>query len=169
MVLRFGGYGSRLTVLLQSTEDMCETLLTWHCPVAYVVIVALVGGILVFLFCRCIVRMDVWQLVHLWQSPCCRAIGYESIGKQYHGCHVLQGYLASHICRVEAVGRTRGCNHWHRALAVSTIESLQQVGLLALRRQSCRRTTALYVDDYQWQLVDDGKVDGLRLQTESWS
>ena len=80
---------------------------------------------------------------------------------------MLKGYLGSLIGGVKTVGRTGGGNHRHGAFTVTSVESLQQVGLLALGGKACRRSAALHVNDDQRQLVDDGKVDCLRLKTYS--
>ena len=80
---------------------------------------------------------------------------------------MLKGNLRCLVGRVEAVGGACGCNHWHRAFAVASVKSLQEVGLLALGRQTGGRTATLNVDDDKRKLVDDGEVDGLRFQTDA--
>ena len=113
-------------------------------------------------------RVDVLQLVHrLRQQEGARAIGHESISEEHDGCQVFQCHLCGVESCIEAVGRAKGCDDGHGALTVAAIERLQQVGLLALGGQACRRTATLHVDDDQRQLVNDGEVHSLALQTDT--
>ena len=73
------------------------------------------------------------------------------------------------IGSIETVGRTGSRNDRHWTLTIAAIEHLQEVGLLALRRHTCRRTAPLYIDDDQRKLVDDGKVHRLTLQADTRS
>ena len=80
---------------------------------------------------------------------------------------MLQGNLGGPEGHIEAVGRGRCSQHHHRALAVTTVECLQQVGLLGLGRQTRRRATPLYVDNHQRQLRHHGQADTLALQGQT--
>ena len=80
---------------------------------------------------------------------------------------MLQRYLAGLIGSIEAVGRTRSRQHGHGALAVTSEEHLQQVGLFRLGGQTRSRTAALHVEHHQGQLHDDSQVHGLALQADA--
>ena len=168
MVVWLSGDGACLAVLLQSAENVLVALLSRDGPVASLALrVAQIRRVFVFLVGRGIVGVNLRQLVYVGQLPCRRAIGYEGVGEQDDRREMLQRYLCRHESCVEAVGRACGRYYGHRALAVSAIQHLQQVGLLALGWQSGGRSATLHVHDDQWQLVDDGKVDGLALQANA--
>ena len=168
MVLRIGRDGTGLAVLLQSAQNVVVAFHTGDSPVAHLcLLVAEIRGVVALHLGSSVVRTDFGQLLHGGQAPCTRAVGDEGVGEQDDWCEVLKGNLGSLVGSVEAVGRTGSCDNGHRTLAVAAVEGLQQVGLFALGGQTCRGTAALYVDDDEWQLVDDGQVHGLALQTDA--
>ena len=67
----------------------------------------------------------------------------------------------------EAVGRTGGCNHCDRRLAVAAIERLHKVGLFGLRRQTGRRTATLHVDNDERQLGHHCQADTFALERQT--
>ena len=168
MVFGLCGYGTRLAVLLQSTEDVGISLLSGDCPIAHLRLgVALVWSVFALLLGSDIMRLNGLETLHRGQLPCSRTVGDEGIGEQDYGSEMLHGNLGCLIGSVETVGGTQSGNHRHRALAVASVECLQQVGLLTLGGKSCRWTTTLNVDDHQGKFVDDGEVESLRLQTDA--
>ena len=159
VVLRLRAYRARLAVFLQSAEDVRIALLSRHRPIAHVRLrVAMIGRILVFLFLRRIVWMYLRQLVHSRELPCRRAVCDKSVCQQHHRSEMFERNLARHISRVEAVCRACGRYHRHRAFTVTSVEHLQQVGLLALCGQTRRRTTSLNVDNDQRKLVNHCQI-----------
>ncbi len=62
----------------------------------------------------------------------------------------------------------RGRRHdRHRRLAMTPVHRQEQVGLLGLGRQSCRRSPALHVDDDHRQLHDHSEPERLGLQVHA--
>ena len=80
---------------------------------------------------------------------------------------MLQRYLRGSICHLEAIGRTGCSNNRHGAFAVTAKESLQEVGLFALRRQAGSRSATLHVEHHERQFHDDSKVHCLTLQADA--
>ena len=169
VVLRVGGDGPRLVVLLQSAEDMLKALASGHSPVAHAVGIALVGSPAALQLIRHVGWLDGGIFVQFGQTEGSAAVGNVGISHQHHGSHVLQGHLACCVSSVKAVGRRCGGYHWHGALAVAAEEHLQQVCLLRLGRQTGGRASALHIDYHQWQLHDDSQVHGLRLEADARS
>ena len=106
-------------------------------------------------------RLNGFETLHRGQLPCSRTVGDEGIGEQDYGSEMLHSNLGCLIGSVETVGGTQSGNHRHRALAVASVECLQQVGLLTLCRKTGRGASTLNVDDNQGQLVDYGEVQSL--------
>ena len=131
VVLRVGGDGTRLVVLLQTAEDMLETFAARHGPVADARLrVAQVGCPAAFQLFWNVWRIDDGIVSQVWQLECGRAIGHVGVGHQDDGSHVLQCHLAGHVGCIKAVCWRGGCNDGHRAFTVSAKQSLQKVGLL---------------------------------------
>ena len=167
VVLGVGGYRSGVGVFLQTAQDVLEALAAWHCPVACAVLGTHVWCPLTLQFLRNIRWVDGVEFRHVGQFECSRAVGCKGIGEQHHGSHVLQCYLACLISSVKAVGRTGGCHHRHRALAVAAEQYLQEVGLLRLGGKTCCRSAALHVEHHERQLHDDCKVHCLALEADA--
>ena len=168
MVLGVGGDGAGLAVLLQSAEDVGESLCAGNGPVAASgLFVTLVGSPGVLHFGTDVGRIDGRIFGELRQLPCRGAVCHESVRQQHDGSHVLQRYLGCRVGAFEAVGRRGGCEHRHGAFAVTSEEHLQQVGLFGLGGQTCSRTTTLYVEYHQGQLHDDSQVHGFRFQADA--
>ena len=106
VVLGVGRDGSRVGVLLQSTQDMGESLATRNSPVAGTILSAHVGSPLALQLLRNVGRIDGIELGYLGQFKGTGAVGDISVSQQHDRGHVLQRYLTSLIGSVEAVGRT---------------------------------------------------------------
>src|SRR5574344_2788530 len=133
VVFRLGRDSACLSVLLQTTEDMCISFLSRHCPIAHLSFgIALVWSVIAFLLGSDIMRFDGVETLYCRQFPCSRTVCNEGIGEQDDRSEVLNRNLRSLICCVKTSGRTQGGNNWHWALTVSSVESLQEVGLLTL-------------------------------------
>ena len=71
VVFRLCGDSSCLAVLLQSSEDMCISLLSRHCPIAHLCLrVALVWSVIALLLGSYIMRLDSVETFHCGQFPC---------------------------------------------------------------------------------------------------
>ena len=77
---------------------------------------------------------------------------------------MLNGDLSSPVGIEEASIRCRRSEDGDRSFTVAAIERLHQVGLLTLRRKTCRRTTTLYVDDDQRKLSHHSETNSFTLQ-----
>ena len=167
VVLRIGRDGTSFGILLQSAEDMLESLATRNCPIAGAVLSTHIRCPLALQFLGNIRRIDGRHLGKVREFESARTVCTVCIGEQNDGSHVLQSYLTGHIGCIEAVRRTDGSHHWHGTLTVTAEECLQEVGLFRLCRKTCSRTATLYVEHHQRQLHDDGEVHGLTLQTDA--
>ena len=117
---------------------------------------------------RDVVRLNVGEVVYVvWDAPCGRTVGDEGVGEEDDGRHVLHGQLSRPESHVEAVRRGGGGYDHERALAVTSVEGLHEVRLLALCRHTRRGTAALYIDDDERKLCDNGQADGFTLQCQT--
>ena len=91
------------------------------------------------------------------------------VGEEDDGRHVLHGQLSRPESHVEAVRRGGGGYDHEWALAVTSVEGLHEVRLLALCRHTRRGTAALYIDDDERKLCDNGQADGFTLQRQTRS
>ena len=167
MVLGIGRDGTRLRVLLQTTQNVGEALTTGNSPVAGTILGTHIGSPLALQFLGNVGRIDGIELGDLRQTEGTRAVGNIGIGEQHDRSHVLEGYLTSLVGSIEAVGRTGSSQHRHGALAVTAEECLEQVGLFRLGGQTRGRTATLHVEHHEGQFHDDSEVHGLRLQADA--
>ena len=149
---------------------MLESLLSRNSPVAHMRLwIAQIWRVAIFLVIGGIVWMNLRKFVDGWEFPSSRTISDEGIGKENDWGEMFECNLSSHKRCIETVRRTGRSNNGHWRLTVSPVECLQQVGLLALGGQSCRRSATLHIDDNKRKLVDDGEVDGFTLQANARS
>ena len=94
VVLRLCGDCSSLSILLQSSEDVCVALLSGDCPIAHLRLrVTLVWSVVALLLWSDIMRLDIVETFHGWQFPCCRTVGDKGIGEKDYGSEMLHGNL----------------------------------------------------------------------------
>src|ERR1044071_5287790 len=78
----------------------------------------------------------------IWLRP----VGQIAIGEEEDRGHIPHRDTGSLDHHIEAVARSARRHDRHGTLSVATIERLEQIGLLGLRRQSGRWAAALDVD-----------------------
>ena len=167
MVLGIGTDGTRLVVLLQSTQDVLEAFATRYSPVADSFFITHIGRPSALQFFGDVWGIDGRIIGQVGELESSRTVGDESIGHQDDGRHVFQGHLAGGVCSLEAVGRTGSSNHRHRTLAITAEESLQEIGLFTLCRQTSSRTAALHIEYHERQLHDNRQVHCLALEADT--
>ena len=129
VVFRIGRDGTRIAVLLQSTEDMCEPFASRHSPVAAAVFRTHIGRPRFLQLLRNEWRVDSIEFCHLGQFEGAGTISNISIGKQHDGRHVFQRHFRCLISSIEAVCRTCCRHHRHGTLSITSEEHLQEVSL----------------------------------------
>ena len=77
---------------------------------------------------------------------------------------MLESDLRCIECRIEAVCWRMSRHNHHRTLTVTSVESLIEVSLLCLCRDTCRWTGTLNVNDYERKLCHNCKTQSLRLE-----
>ena len=167
VVLGVRADGTRLVVLLEAAQDVLKAFATRHSPVADACFVTHVGRPLTAQFFGNIRRIDGRIVLQVGQLEGSRAVGHKGVGHQDDRRHVLQRHLRSGKGHLEAVGGTCCSHDGHGALAVTAKESLQEVGLFALRRQACCRTATLHVEHDERQLHDNSQVHRLALEADA--
>ena len=105
MVLRIGANGTGLAVFFQTTQDVSESFTTGNSPITGAVLSTHIRCPFTLEFLGDIRRIDGGIIGQVGQFECCRAVGYESIGKQDNRCHVLKSHLTCLICCIKTVNR----------------------------------------------------------------
>ena len=159
--------GTRLVVLLEAAEDVLEAFSARHSPVANALGITHVWCPRTFQILWDIRRRDGGILAEVGQFECCGTICNVGIRHENYGCHVFQRHLRGRKSHFEAVGGACCGNDWHWALAITTKESLQEVGLFALRWKTRRRSASLHVEHNDGQFHDDCKVHRLTLEADA--
>ena len=95
VVLRVSGYRSSVAVFLQTAQDVLKAFLSGYRPIACARLrVTAVRRIVALLVSGSVMRVYLRQLVDVRQLPRSRAVSNESVGKQYNGGEVFEGYFS---------------------------------------------------------------------------
>ena len=112
-------------------------------------------------------RFDFRVIGHRGDSPGLTAVSEEAFAEQDDRSHVLHGYLGGVEGSIEAVARGMGRHDGHRALAVTAIEGLVQVGLLSLGGDTGGGACPLHIDYHKRELGHHRKAKGFALEREA--
>ena len=93
----------------------------------------------------------------------CR-IGNIAVGEQHDRGHILYRNPHRLDCAFKGIAGRARCNDRHRRIAVAAIDSLIEIRLLGLGRQSGRRSAALRIDNDQRKFGHDRQSHRLAFQ-----
>ena len=99
--------------------------------------------------------------------PRFRRVGEIAVGQQHDRGHVFGRDPGRLDGDLEAIGGRLGGDDRERAVRVSAIDRLMQVGLFGLRRHAGRWARALDVDHHEGQFHGDGEADGFGLERDA--
>ena len=166
MVLRVGAERA-VGAFLKTADTVVKTFHAWQCPLAGECLRIATEWTVIGIVRLCQSGSDARQICNFGYAEQLAAITKITVGKQNDRGHVLQCQFGGSVCPIEAVGTARCGNHNKRSLAVASVESLSQVALFRLGRQTCRGTATLHVDDDERQFGHHGKTQGLTLQAQA--
>ena len=157
-----------LDVLFKAAEAVWKGVLAGDCPVARKRLrVAHVGAPGVAQLRGHARNADFGIFVGFGNAPGRGAVADEGIGEQDYRGHVLDGDARGLEGHVEAVGGTYGRYDGQGRLAVASVESLVQVGLLGFGGEAGGGAAALHVDYHQRQFGHHGQTDSLAFQSQT--
>ena len=167
VILRVGTYRACLIVLLKTAKYVLEAFPARHSPVANALSITHIRCPRAFQILWNIRRIDGGIVFQVWQLESRRAVSHKGIRHEDYRRHVFQSHFRGRESHFEAVGGTGSGNDRHWALAVTTKESLQEVGLFALRWKTRCRTASLHIEHDEGQFHDDCEVHRLALQADA--
>ena len=150
-------------VLLKTSYTMLATGHTRHCPLADICLRIPLERLVLHIRTRKR-RLDGRVILHRRNEPRLRSVSEEALCKKKYRSHMFQSNLRSIESSIETACWRMSSHNDHRTLAVTAIQSLIEVGLLGLGRNTCRRTCTLYIHNHKRKLSHDSKTHGLGLQ-----
>src|SRR5690348_1597135 len=110
---------------------------------------------------------NIGNLVDVGNAPGLRAVGQVAVREKDYRNHVLYGDAAGFESGPEAIAWRGGGDDRNRSFGVASEESLEQVGLLGLGRQTGGWAAALDVANDERQFDGDGETKSFRLERHS--
>ena len=153
-------------VLLKTSDTMLATGHTWDSPLADICLRIPLERLVLHIRTSKR-RLDGRIILHRRNEPRLRSVAKESLCKKKHRSHMLKSNLRSIESSIETACWRMSCHNDHRTLTVTAIQSLIEVGLLGLGRDTGRRTCTLHIHNHKRKFSHDCKTHSLGLQGKS--